>query len=312
MANDLVKIKEATIDALITKMDQLQENGEIVFPKNYSVENALKSAWLKLQTVETKIKGNKVPVLVGCTKTSIYNALYDMAIQGLTSAKSQCYFIPYQDQLTLQVSYFGKVAVAKRFSEVKNVVAHCIYEDDVFDYEFDLETGMKKVLKHEQDFRNVDIRKIVGAYAIVIVENGPNYLEIMNMNQIKSAWNQGKFKGYEVTDANGNIKPNTTHYKFTDQMAKKAVISRATKMYINTSDDSILFAESIQRTDENELIEAPKPKDEIKQEIKEKANKKPLKFEDDEEIEDIEIELTDKEKEEIIEAEKVETDGPLY
>ena len=95
-------------------------------------------------------------------------------------------------------------------------------------------------------------------------------------------------------------------------MAKKAVISRATKMYINTSDDSILFAESIQRTDENELLEVPLPKDEIKQEIKEKANKKPLKFEDDEEIEDNEIELTDKEKEEIIEAEKVETDGPLY
>jgi recombination protein RecT len=58
-------------------------------PANYSYSNALKSAYLILsETVDRE----KKPVLQRCSQASIINTLLDMTIQGLSSAKKQCYF----------------------------------------------------------------------------------------------------------------------------------------------------------------------------------------------------------------------------
>ena len=130
MSNELANITEkglaetkAMIDKNITdfvleKVQKFESNGQIFFPENYSPENALKSAWLKLQ--EIKDKNSRLALQV-CTKPSIANALFNMVIQGLNPAKNQCYFIPYGDQLTLMRSYFGTIAVAKQFGEIKEL-----------------------------------------------------------------------------------------------------------------------------------------------------------------------------------------------
>jgi len=116
---ELMEIKKMVdknvADFVLSKIQKLQSNGEIYFPNNYSPENALKSAWLKLQ--ETKDKNDK-PVLQSCTQISIANALLNMVVQGLNPMKNQCYFIPYGNQLTLMRSYFGSIAVAKQFGEI--------------------------------------------------------------------------------------------------------------------------------------------------------------------------------------------------
>jgi len=91
---ELMEIKKMVdknvADFVLSKIQKLQSNGEIYFPNNYSPENALKSAWLKLQ--ETKDKNDK-PVLQSCTQISIANALLNMVVQGLNPMKNQCYFL---------------------------------------------------------------------------------------------------------------------------------------------------------------------------------------------------------------------------
>lgn len=113
MSNELVKQEEKQIknveernitDNVLNKVRKFQQDGQIYFPNNYSPENALKSAWLKLQ--EVKDKNGKLALDV-CTKPSIANALLNMIIQGLNPMKNQCYFIPFGNQLTLMRSYFG-------------------------------------------------------------------------------------------------------------------------------------------------------------------------------------------------------------
>ncbi|MCB2359438.1 recombinase RecT [Clostridium estertheticum] len=270
MAKELATTQERNVtDKVLSRVKDLEVKKELRVPVNYSAENALKSAYLILSETVDK---DKKPVLQSCSEVSIANSLLDMVIQGLSPVKKQCYFIPYGGKLQLSRSYLGTVEVTKRLKNVKNVIANCIFENDLFDYELDLETGYKKITKHEQKFENIDPAKITGAYAIVVMEDGPNYVEIMNINQIKKSWNQGAAKGNSGA-----------HNNFADEMAKKTVINRACKMFANTSDDSDLligaFNNSDEKTyDEKDLVE--NAEFEVKEEIKENANSKAIDIEE--------------------------------
>lgn len=262
----LTLAKEEALNQVTLKINELRKNNDIAFPKNYSVANALNSAWLQLQ--EIKDKSGRLALDV-CTKNSIIGSLYDMCLQGLTPAKKQCYFVAYGSQLQLMRSYMGTVAVTKRLKGVKDVKAYCIYEGDEFEQTYDLDTATLKISKFNPKFENIDITKIKGAFAVVIGENGPIHTEVMNINQIKKAWGQG------IAYKSGK---STAHNNFTDEMAKKTVINRACKMYANTSDDSDLLIEAFNNTDKtyDEKDMVGNVEYEVKEEMKEKANKKPI------------------------------------
>ncbi|MDU5720818.1 MAG: RecT family recombinase [Clostridium perfringens] len=260
MENKQVSVQEKNVtDKVLSRIKALEGTGDITMPANYSYSNALKSAYLILsETVDR----DKKPVLQSCSQTSIINTLLDMTIQGLSPAKKQCYFIAFGGKLQLMKSYLGNIAATKRLKGVKNVFANVIYEKDEFSYELDLETGLKKITKHNQDFENIDINKIKGAYAVIVMEDGLNYVEVMNINQIRNSWSQGAAKGQSGA-----------HKNFTDEMAKKTVINRACKNFVCTSDDSDLLIESMNRTNEynpEDIVESTH--EEVKEEIKQNAN----------------------------------------
>ena len=203
---------------------------------DYNPGNALKSAWLKLKQVVDK-NGKHVEEV--CTMESVANALLDMVIQGLSPAKSQCYFIIRGNELTLMRSYFGTAAVLKRLPGIQDVYAQVIYQDDVFEYQ--IEGGNLVVTKHEQKLQNIDMKKIIGAYS-VIVKDGEKRCEIMTMDQIRTAWKRTS-NGGKVQD------------EYPDQMAKRTVINRGAKMYVNTSDDADVLIDTINRTTASEYEE---------------------------------------------------------
>lgn len=133
-----------------------------------------------------------------------------MVVQGLSPMKKQCYFIVYGSKLTLQRSYLGTLAIAKRVGGVKTAIANCVYEGDEFIFSVDTQTGLKKIIKHEQTLEGLDANKVKGAYAILTTEDGRSIVEIMNFTQIKQAWMQGATKG-----------GSPAHKNFGDEMAKK-------------------------------------------------------------------------------------------
>lgn len=263
--NKSVTVQEKNItDEVLARVQDLNKKGDLVIPPGYSAENALKSAYLILSETVDK---DKKPVLQSCTKVSIANTLLDMVIQGLSPVKKQCYFVAYGNKLQLMKSYMGTVAVTKRLKGVKDVKAYCIYEGDEFAQEYDIDTATLKITKFNPKFENIDLNKIVGAFAVIIGENGPIHTEVMNITQIKNSWNQGYAKG-----------KSGAHTNFTDEMAKKTVINRACKMFANTSDDSDILIGAFNNTDksydEEDLVSNVEY--EVKEEIREKANSKPL------------------------------------
>ncbi|EHT8097056.1 recombinase RecT [Staphylococcus pseudintermedius] len=275
MSNELMQRVESQLleeknvsDNVLNKVRVLEAQGNLELPADYSTSNAMKQAWLQIS------QDNK---LMACNDVSKANALLDMVTQGLNPAKGQCYFIPYGDKMQLQRSYHGNIMMLKRDAGAKDVVAQVIYDGDTFKQELD-SVGRIKSIKHEQDFFNINKDKIIGAYCTIIFDdNRENYIEIMTIDQIKQAWMQSPMIKDEAT-----LNRSKTHSNFKDEMAKKTVINRAAKRYINSSTDEGLlqFAKESEQRQRKIVLDA---------EAEQNANKELLDF-DANEIEDAQFE----------------------
>ena len=215
-------VNNGLIDGLVRQLKE-KENFGLAFPKDYNVANALTGAYLILKETVDK---DKRPVLESCSQASIVNSLMEMATLALNVNKKQGYFIAYGGKCQFQKSYFGNITLARR-NGLKKISAEIIYEGDTFKYH--IVNGEKVIDEHTQDFMNIDNDKIKGAYAVGTMIDGSQIVEIMNINQLKKAWNQ-RLGGLQEDAA-------STHTKFKDQMSKKTVINRLCKMIANTSTD---------------------------------------------------------------------------
>lgn len=220
------------------QIDKYLGLGTIHLPEDYSVANALKNAWFKLQEVRTP---DKQLAIHTCTRESITNALMLMCIQGLDPSKDQNYFIPYGQQLLCQRSYHGDIMlVEQRIKPGCKVYFSVVYEGDETEYSILL--GRKYMKKNDQAPANLN-NPIVAAYAGVIDENGVDLgVEYMSIERIQDSWKQSK-----------TYNPNSessTHVRFDDEMALRTVIRRRLKNIIKSSSDKML-ADAIRRSDED-------------------------------------------------------------
>ena len=227
MTNELTQ-KQITSN-VATRIEAMKGEGLLIAP-NYSVSNALSSAYYALKN---SASGN---LLEKCTPESVYNALLDMVTQGLSPAKTQCYFIPYGNVVKLTRSYFGTMKVVKQLPEVKDIYAQIIFKGDEFEAEN--VDGRWKFVSHKSSWKNQD-NPIEGAYCVIEKTDGEKILTIMTKKEIDKSWAQAKTK---------NVQNN-----FPQEMAKRTVINRAAKQFFNTSDDNDLFIDAVNRTTENEF-----------------------------------------------------------
>lgn len=220
--NTMIKhMGENVSTQVLDRVAAMQKSGELVLPKGYEAGNALKSAWLYLQTIETRDKRKAIDV---CTKESIANCLMEMVIRGEHPMR-HCYFIPTGNQLSFWEKYTGRLMRAKRDTDIKEVNPQVIYDGDNFVYTVD-ENGKLQLVKHETSLSNIDNSKILGAYAVVINKDGSRHLEVMTIDMIRKAWGQGAARGNSGA-----------HVNFTDQMAKKSIIGRACKVALDSTED---------------------------------------------------------------------------
>ena len=235
MANELTQ-KQVT-SSVANRINVMKSEGLKIAP-NYSVSNALSSAYYALKNSSS---GN---LLEKCTDESIYNALLDMVTQGLSPAKTQCYFVPYGTTVKLTRSYFGTMKVVKQLPEVKDIYAEVVYKGD--DFKIKNENGRKVFVSHETDWTNAD-NEIIGAYCIIEKLDGEKILTVMTKKEIDKSWSKAKTKNVQND--------------FPQEMAKRTVINRAAKQFFNTSDDNDLFIDAVNRTTENEYDNERQVKD---------------------------------------------------
>ncbi|MEK4628082.1 RecT family recombinase [Solibacillus sp. FSL R7-0682] len=289
--------QNAFVTTAAKKIAEMQQLGQINLPSNYSVENALQAAFFTLTAVDFK---NKTPIIEQVTPDSVAFALQDMAIQGLSVAKKQGYFINYGGKLQFQRSYHGTQAVIKRLIGIKDIWANVIWKGEEFEVEYN-ERGQLAFKLHKANWKAATGKKedIEGAYCIVEHEVGRQFLTVMTMDEILTSWSQSSNKS--VQD------------KYPQEMAKRTVINRASKAFLFTSDDSEILLDAINRTTENEF--EPQVKDmgdvqEVQEEIAQNANTEEL------DITQVKEPLTHKQEPEIIaeyeQQELLNEDGPSF
>lgn len=227
-------------DLVLDRINQMQNTQNLSLPKNYNASNALNAAFLELQKVQDR---NHRPALEVCSRDSVVKSLLDMTLQGLSPAKDQCYFIVYGNELQMQRSYFGTVAAVKRIDGVQKVRAEVVHQDDQFEIgsNEDMELVVKKFVPK---FENQD-KPIIGVFAIIKTDEGTDYT-VMTKQEIDQAWSQTRQKN------------NRVQRDFGQEMAKRTVLNRAAKMFINTSDDSDLLTGAINDTTSNEYDDEPR------------------------------------------------------
>lgn len=223
-------------DVVQNTLTQWNENSQLDFPKGYSVGNAIKSAWVQISN----------PKFEGVSQQSVVNSLINMCVLGLNPTRNQCYFIKMGNELVMMPSYFGKVTALKRIDGVIDVVADVIYKDTDYEMsvnEFGLET-IKITKPCPLDKRKKE--NIVGAWCCIFLDKSKGfmydkYYTIMTMEEIQNVWNMGTSKG-----------KSKAHTDFTNEMAKKSVINRCTKMFINTLTDDRYFVDAYLESVDNE------------------------------------------------------------
>ena len=223
-------------DVIQNTLTQWSENSQLDFPKGYSVGNAIKSAWIQISN----------PKFEGVSNQSIVNSLINMCVLGLNPTRNQCYFIKMGNELVMMPSYFGKVTALKRIDGVIDVVADVIYQDTDYEMsvnEFGLET-IKITKPCPLDKRKKE--NLVGAWCCIFLDTSKGfmydkYYTIMTMEEIQNVWNMGSSRG-----------KSKAHTDFTNEMAKKSVINRCTKMFINTLTDDRYFVDAYLESVDNE------------------------------------------------------------
>lgn len=255
----VIEFEKNISDSVTNRINVLSKDGRLNLPANYSVGNAITSAWLIIQGTTNKEGKYAIDV---CTKESIANALLDMAVMGLNPAKKHGYFIMYANKLAWFTSYFGKCAVVKRLKGIENEpIATLIYDGDELIL---THTKFREelVIEHKTSWANKIGGKIVGCYATV--QQGENIRSaVMTKAEILEAWTK-----------NPSLNNKRDHETFEGEFCKRTVINRLVKMIIQTSNDDDLLAETMaQNEDQHYNFSETEVVEETKKEIEQNANK---------------------------------------
>lgn len=149
---------------------------------------------------------------------SVRMAMINVASTGLTlnPANAYAYLVPRDGAIMLDISYKGLIKIATDTGSVEWVRADLVYEADEFIYNGPAVMPMHKA----NPFKSRG--KPVGVYCIAKTSGGDILTEVMDIPELE------KIRGKSMAYAKSKSGP---WVEWFDQMAKKAIIKRASKTW---------------------------------------------------------------------------------
>jgi len=165
---------------------------------------------------------DKNPKLMQCTMDTVQNSIINVAAIGLTlnSALGYAYLVPestkvgnqWVNHCTLKVSFKGLLKIANESGSIRWAKAEIVREHDVFEY-----NGPCALPKHSFNAFKKDRGPTVGVYCIAKTHENDHLVDLMDLD--------------EINKIKAAAKTSMVWDKWFDEMAKKAVIKRASKQW---------------------------------------------------------------------------------
>jgi len=158
---------------------------------------------------------------------SVILAMINVASTGLTlnPANGYAYLVPRDGAIVLDISYKGLIKIGTDCGAIVWSRADIVYAEDTFKYH-----GPARIPDHDADPFKKDRGEIVGAYCIAKTKDGDILTETMPVSELE------KIRGKSTAFVKGQPGRKGPWEEWFEQMAKKAVIKRASKTWPYTDD----------------------------------------------------------------------------
>lgn len=174
----------------------------------------------------------KTPRLMECTPVSVLNSILHISQLGLEVRPGSAYLVPFGKECTPIIDYRGKIDLARRSREVKDIAAEIVYAMDTWEFERSNEfpTGFRLLhrpaLSATEGGRLVaidDAGDAVLGYSIAVLRDGGVHVEVMRVAAIEKLREKSMAKLY---DSQKKSSPWVTDW---EEMARKTCIHRICK-----------------------------------------------------------------------------------
>lgn len=221
--------------------------------KLVSIENALPKDFNRERFVQNCLAVmNEMPQLAKINQAQVIQGLVKGAYLGLDFLNRECYLIPYANDVQFQTDYKGEVKFTKKYSvrKIRDIYAKVVRQGDSFTEE--IVDGRPSIDFKPQPFNDGEI---IGAFAVVLYQDGGMAYEAMSMKDINSVRNN-----YSKASQSKAWKNSL------DEMCKKTVLRRLCK-HIDTDFESVEarnawedgsgmdFAKPIQTGEQGEIVD---------------------------------------------------------
>ncbi len=213
--------------ALVPDLKNKKVEDIVQLVQNVYDSNGL-STELELQFIQLKI--NESPQLLRAVKAnpeSLYNSILQAAESGLSLNPQwqEGYFVPYNMKVdgkevptvTFSPMYRGKKKLLIAKGIIKNILTELVYEGEVWSEK--ITNGVREISHNPDSFKRSDHTKIIGGYAIVILNNDEKQYVVKGRDYFERCFAASKRK------MNGKTSPAWRDWY--DQMCKKCLINAA-------------------------------------------------------------------------------------
>lgn len=151
--------------------------------------------------------------------TSVQLAMINVASTGLTlnPANAYAYLVPRDGAIVLDISYKGLIKIATDAGSIMWARADIVRESDQFTY-----NGPAAMPEHKTNPFAKDRGAIVGAYVIAKTPDGDILTDVIDLAELEKI--RGKSMAYTKSKSGPWV-------EWFEQMAKKALVKRASKMW---------------------------------------------------------------------------------
>lgn len=204
MATQLAERRANPVAVIRENLNAMAPQFKAALPAHITVEKFTRVAM-------TAIQNN--PALADADRNSLFGSIVRLAQDGLLPDGREAAIVMFGNKAQAMPMIAGVLKKIRQSGDVSKVSAHVVHEQDHFVWKL----GFDETVEHEPPALDQPRGKAIGAYAIAVLKDGSQLLEVMSLEEIEKVRAVSRAKG------------NGPWVSWWGEMARKTVMRRLSK-----------------------------------------------------------------------------------